>query len=158
MSITTVRGGCGAAILRASLNPGAASHAPHTAPAGEAVFVWSIVRVTRVSFPSPVNENAAPVVAGGGFVLSRLTLVTGAYGIAATLAYGFVARVLTGPTLSPLGQVATRVVATRLGTPRLVPSGRQVGRPATGCGGVFGALRWIQTNQTVPASVSAAAT
>jgi hypothetical protein len=29
--------------------------------------------------------------------------------------------VLTGPTLSPLGQLATRVVAPRLGQPRLVP-------------------------------------
>jgi hypothetical protein len=37
------------------------------------------------------------------------------------LAYGFWARVLTGPTLSPLGQLATRVVAPRLGgEPRLV--------------------------------------
>lgn len=72
------------------------------------------------SFPSPVNEKAARVVAGGVFVLSLLTLVTGAYWIAAVLAYGFVARVLSGPTLSPLGQAATRVVAPRLGAPRLV--------------------------------------
>ena len=31
------------------------------------------------------------------------------------IAYGFVARVLTGPTLSPLGQFVTRVVTPRLG-------------------------------------------
>ena len=30
------------------------------------------------------------------------------------LAYGFVARVLTGPTLSPLGQLVTRVLTPRL--------------------------------------------
>ncbi len=30
------------------------------------------------------------------------------------IAYGFVARVLTGPTLSPLGQLVTRVVTPRL--------------------------------------------
>lgn len=37
------------------------------------------------------------------------------------LAYGFWARVLTGPTLSPLGQFATRIVAPRLPRePRLV--------------------------------------
>jgi Domain of unknown function (DUF4395) len=77
--------------------------------------------VSRVfSFPSPVNEKAARVVAGGVFVLSLLTLATGAYWIAALLAYGFIARVLTGPTLSPLGQAATRLVAPRLGAPRLV--------------------------------------
>ena len=37
------------------------------------------------------------------------------------IAYGFWARALTGPTLSPLGQLATRVVAPRLGPPRPVP-------------------------------------
>jgi hypothetical protein len=31
------------------------------------------------------------------------------------IAYGFVARVLTGPTLSPLGQIVTRVITPRLG-------------------------------------------
>lgn len=43
------------------------------------------------------------------------------YWILIPLAYGFWARVLTGPTLSPLGQLATRVVAPRLGEPRPVP-------------------------------------
>lgn len=33
------------------------------------------------------------------------------------LTYGFAARVLTGPTLSPLGQLATRVVTPRLNRP-----------------------------------------
>ena len=33
------------------------------------------------------------------------------------IAYGFVARVLTGPTLSPLGLVVTKVVTPRLGVP-----------------------------------------
>ncbi len=38
------------------------------------------------------------------------------------LAYGFWARVASGPRFSPLGQLATRVVAPRLpGQPRLVP-------------------------------------
>ncbi|MGA2758506.1 MAG: DUF4395 family protein, partial [Solirubrobacteraceae bacterium] len=67
------------------------------------------------SFPNPVNEKAARVVAGVVFVLSIVTLATGAYWIAAVLAYGFVARVLSGPTLSPLGQAATRLIAPRLG-------------------------------------------
>ena len=30
------------------------------------------------------------------------------------LAYGFIARVLTGPTLSPLGQLVTKVITPRL--------------------------------------------
>ncbi len=74
-----------------------------------------------LSFPNPVNEKAARVVAGVVFVLSIVTLATGAYWIAAVLAYGFVARVLSGPKLSPLGQAATRLVAPRLGAAKLVP-------------------------------------
>jgi hypothetical protein len=72
------------------------------------------------SFPNPVNEKAARVVAGGVFVLSIVTLATGAYWIAAVMAYGFVARLASGPTLSPLGQLATRLVAPRLGAPKPV--------------------------------------
>jgi hypothetical protein len=73
------------------------------------------------SFPNPVNEKAARIVAGAVFALSIVTLATGAYWLSAVLAYGFVARVLAGPTLSPLGQAATRLIAPRLGAPKLVP-------------------------------------
>ena len=73
------------------------------------------------SFPNPVNEKAARVVAGAVCALSIVTLATGAYWIAAVLAYGFAARVAAGPTLSPLGQLATRVLAPALGAPKLVP-------------------------------------
>ncbi len=41
--------------------------------------------------------------------------------LVAPLAVGFLARVLTGPTLSPLGQLATRVLAPRLGPAKPVP-------------------------------------
>jgi uncharacterized protein DUF4395 len=73
------------------------------------------------SFPNPVNEVAARTVAAGVLGLSLLTIglsVTLGHGwlwLTAVLAAGFVARVLTGPTLSPLGQLATRVVAPRIG-------------------------------------------
>lgn len=78
-------------------------------------------------FPNPVNELAARTVAAGVLALSVLTIVlatavgTGWLWLTAAIAYGFVARVLTGPRLSPLGQLATRVVAPRLGPPRYVP-------------------------------------
>lgn len=72
------------------------------------------------SFPNPVNEKAARVVAGVVFMLAVVTLTTGWYWLLAVLAYGFVARVLTGPTLSPLGRVASSVIAPRLGPPKLV--------------------------------------
>jgi hypothetical protein len=73
------------------------------------------------SFPNPVNEKAARTVAAAVCVLSIAMLATGAWWIAPVLAYGFAARVLAGPTLSPLGQLATRLVAPRLGAPTPVP-------------------------------------
>jgi hypothetical protein len=84
------------------------------------------VQAKLFQFPNPVNELAARVVAGVVLILSAALLVlslTAGHAwlwLVAVLAYGFVARVLTGPTLSPLGQLATRVVAPRLGPPRLV--------------------------------------
>jgi Domain of unknown function (DUF4395) len=80
-----------------------------------------------LDFPNPVNELAARTVAAGVLALTVLTIVlattvgTGWLWLTAVLAYGFVARVLSGPRPSPLGQFATRVVAPRLGPPRYVP-------------------------------------
>ena len=71
-------------------------------------------------FPNPVNEKAARVVAGVVALLALLTLPTGWYWPIPAIAYGFWARVLTGPTLSPLGRLATSVVAARLGPPHYV--------------------------------------
>jgi hypothetical protein len=73
------------------------------------------------SFPNPVNEKAARVVAGVVMVVALVTLLTSAYWLLIPLTYGFWARVLTGPTLSPVGQFATRVAAPWLGEPRYVP-------------------------------------
>jgi Domain of unknown function (DUF4395) len=71
-------------------------------------------------FPHPVNEKAARTVAGVVFATSILTLATGWYWLLIPLAYGFWARVLTGPTLSPVGRFATKVAAPRLGEPKYV--------------------------------------
>ena len=77
---------------------------------------------TVFSFPNPVNEVSARLVAGGVVVLSLLTIASGELWLTAVIAYGFVARVLTGPTLSPLGQLVTRVITPRLRVaPRPVP-------------------------------------
>jgi len=72
------------------------------------------------SFPNPVNEKAARVVAAVVAVAAAVTLLSGWYWLLVPIAYGFVARVLTGPTLSPLGRLAMRVAA-RLGPPKHVP-------------------------------------
>jgi hypothetical protein len=73
------------------------------------------------SFPNPVNEKTARVVASGVALLAAITLLTGWQWLLLVLALGFLARVLSGPTLSVLGQVANRVIAPRLGPPTLVP-------------------------------------
>ncbi|MEY2435035.1 MAG: hypothetical protein QOC92_4760 [Acidimicrobiaceae bacterium] len=74
------------------------------------------------SFPNPVNEVSARLVAAGVVTMGVAAIVFDARWITVILAYGFVARVLTGPKLSPLGQLVTRVVTPRLPiAPRLVP-------------------------------------
>lgn len=78
---------------------------------------------TLFRFPDPVNEVSARLVAAG-VVLQCLAILAGATWLTAVLAYGFVARVATGPTLSPLGQLVTRVV-----TPRLQVAARPVPGP-----------------------------
>ncbi len=87
------------------------------------------------SFPNPVNETAARVVAGGVVVLGAAAIGFRQPWLLVPLAYGFWARVLTGPTVSPLGQLATRVVAPRLGAPRFVAGPPK--RFAQGIGVVF---------------------
>ncbi len=66
------------------------------------------------SFPNPVNEVSARLVAGGVVLLTIATIVFASPVLLVLLAYGFVARVLTGPTLSPLGQFVTRVLTPNL--------------------------------------------
>ena len=66
------------------------------------------------SFPNPVNETSARLVAGAVAVIAVLAIAFQQGWLIPVLAYGFAARALTGPTLSPLGLLATRVVTPRL--------------------------------------------
>jgi hypothetical protein len=75
-----------------------------------------------VGFPDPVDEVSARLVAGGVVALSVATIALDQPWLLAVIAYGFLARVLTGPRLSPLGLLVTRVVRPRLPlAPRPVP-------------------------------------
>ena len=76
------------------------------------------------SFPNPVNEVSARLVAGGVVILCAITIAFDQPWLLLVLAYGFLARVATGPTLSPLGQFATRVL-----TPNLPFEARYVAGP-----------------------------
>jgi hypothetical protein len=65
---------------------------------------------------------SARLVAAGVVAIGVAAIVFDARWLTLVLAYGFVARVLTGPKLSPLGQLVTRVITPRLPLrPRLVP-------------------------------------
>lgn len=61
------------------------------------------------SFPDPVNETSARVVALGVVAQALLFFTFREGWLLVPLVYGFVARVLTGPTMSPLGQFSVRV-------------------------------------------------
>lgn len=66
------------------------------------------------AFPNPVNETAARVVAGGVVLISLLYMTLAWQPLLFLLAYGFLARVLAGPKISPLGLIATKIIAPRL--------------------------------------------
>jgi hypothetical protein len=75
-----------------------------------------------IGFPHPVDEVSARLVAAGVVLLAGTALVLGAEWLLVPMALGFWARVLTGPKLSPLGLLVTRVVRPRLDArPRWVP-------------------------------------
>ncbi|MDP1793802.1 MAG: DUF4395 domain-containing protein, partial [Acidimicrobiales bacterium] len=57
---------------------------------------------------------SARLVAAGVVAMTSAAVVLDAKWILALIFYGFVARVLTGPKLSPLGQLVTRVITPRL--------------------------------------------
>lgn len=88
------------------------------------------------SFPNPVNEVSARLVAGGVVLMSVAALVFQLEWLVVIIALGFIARVSTGPTLSVLGQLVTRVI-----TPRLPVVAKPVAGPpkrfAQGIGVVF---------------------
>ena len=74
------------------------------------------------SFPRTVNEVSARLVAAGVVALTLVILIGGQTWLIGLLAYGFVARVVSGPSLSPLGQLVTRVLTPLVPTaPRMVP-------------------------------------
>jgi hypothetical protein len=66
------------------------------------------------SFPHPVNETSARVVAGGVVTMAGAAVALDQPWLLFPLTYGFAARVASGPKISPLGLVATKVVTPRI--------------------------------------------
>ena len=79
---------------------------------------------TFFQFPHPVNEYAARSVAAMVFTLTVVLIATDTRWLTIVLAYGFLARVLTGPKLSLMGLIATRFVA-----PKVLRRSRPVAGP-----------------------------
>ena len=108
-----------------------------------------------LGFPDPVNEVSARLVAAGVVLMAVGAVVLDWRWLVVPLAYGFLARVLTGPTASPLGQLVTRVITPRLPVaPRLVPGPPK--RFAQGIGVAFSltALALTVTGHWSPAQVA----
>ena len=77
---------------------------------------------TLFSFPDPVNDYAARFVAAMVVILTLSFLVTANIWVLIFILYGFLARVLTGPTLSPISLIATKILVPLFGNPeKLVP-------------------------------------
>jgi hypothetical protein len=104
-------------------------------------------------FPDPVNEVSARLVAGGVVLMALSVTLLDQHWVLIPLAYGFIARVFTGPSLSPLGQLVTRVITPRLAAPaKLVPGPPK--RFAQGMGAVVttsAALLWFVFDQQTAA-------
>jgi hypothetical protein len=96
------------------------------------------------SFPNPVNEVSARLVAAGVVLMVAATIAFDLRWATIAIAYGFVARVLTGPTLSPLGQLVTRVVTPWLGVPERPVAGPPK-RFAQGVGVAFSVTALVLT-------------
>lgn len=122
-----------------------------------------------LGFPNPVNEIAARAVAGGVALLTGLSFILAVslgsawLWLTVPLAYGFLARVLTGPTLSPLGQLATRVIAPRIGREKLVPGppkrfAQAMGLTMSAAALVLHAVSWDRATLVFVAMIFVAAT
>jgi hypothetical protein len=95
-----------------------------------------------LEFPNPVNEVAARVVAGGVVAMAGATIALDQPLLMLPLAYGFAARVASGPRFSPLGLLATKVVAPLIpGPPREAPGPPK--RLAQGIGLAFSAAALV---------------
>jgi hypothetical protein len=106
-------------------------------------------------FPNPVNEKAARVVAAGATTMALLVAALGWGWVLVPLTYGFVARVLTGPTLSPLGRFATGIAAPLLGPAKDTPGPPK--RFAQGIGVAFSSTASILWVSGLPGAARAVA-
>ncbi len=103
------------------------------------------------SFPNPVDEVSARLVACGAIAQGLAFVVTRSPIFLVTLAYGFAARVAFGPRFSPLGRIVTVLIRPHIGArPKFVAGPPK--RFAQGMGLVFSSaalLAFVATLRTV---------
>lgn len=106
-------------------------------------------------FPNPVNEHSARFVAAGVACMSLILVAFDQIWILIPLTYGFIARVSTGPTMSPLGQFVTRILVPKLNRkPKYVPGPPK--RFAQGIGAslsIAACIAWFSYDSTTPARI-----
>jgi hypothetical protein len=115
-------------------------------------------------FPDPVNEVAARLVATGVVVMAIVTVASPWTWLVSVMAFGFVARVLTGPRFSPLAMLVTRVIVPRLpwderptpGPPKRFAQGVGAVLTVTACVLLF-VLDWAVAAKLLVAAVLVAA-
>jgi hypothetical protein len=84
-------------------------------------YTTSVVFRIPFSFPNPVDEVSARLVATGVVAQGLGYLLTRSPVLLVTLAFGFAARVGFGPRFSPLGRTVTKIVRPMLSaTPKFV--------------------------------------
>jgi hypothetical protein len=114
-------------------------------------------------FPETVDNRAARIVAAGVLVQAVLAVALGVPWLLVPLVYGFWARVLAGPSLSPLALFATRLVVPRLrSAPQPTPGPPKRFAQAMGAamttaalvvwaGAGWGVARWVLVALWIPA-------
>lgn len=75
---------------------------------------WYMLRALSQKFPNPVNETSSRIVAAGVVLLCGMYIVTLSNWVLCFLIYGFAARVVAGPTYSPLALLVTKVITPSL--------------------------------------------
>ena len=107
-----------------------------------------------IGFPDPVNEVSARLVAAGVVTMALAAIAFDWKWLTLLLAYGFVARVLTGPKASPLGLLVTKVLTPRLPLEaKLIPGPPKRFAQGIGVGFSVGALLLMLTGYWFGAQV-----
>ena len=78
---------------------------------------YSSILKSIFSFPETINEFAARMVAGFIVILSLTYLYSPNIYLLLFMVYGFLARVIAGPSLSPIALLVTKILIPKMGNP-----------------------------------------